>query len=91
MEFTIRNDKIYFVRAGEAGCISACGENSVRFQAAPSGKLLDQNWTLMPQEAPAKAWVEEHRAVLETGSMRATAARYPCCIPIVTPSLSTTA
>ena len=71
MGFQIRDDKIYFVRAGEAVCLSACGKDCIRFQAAPSGKLIEQNWTLMPQEAPAKAWLEEKRAVLETGEMRA--------------------
>ena len=71
MGFQIQDNKIFFVRAGEAVCLSACGKDCIRFQAAPSGKLIEQNWTLMPQEAPAKAWEEEGRAVLETGSMRA--------------------
>ena len=71
MSFSIKDNKIFFVRAGEAACLSACGKDCIRFQAAPSGKLIEQNWTLLPQEAPAKAWAEEGRAVLETGTMRA--------------------
>lgn len=71
MKFTIRDDKIFFVRSGEAGCISACGKDCIRFQAAPSGKLVDQNWTLIPRNVQARAWVEDGRAVLETGTMRA--------------------
>lgn len=71
MKFTIRDNKIFFVRKGEAGCISACGKDSIRFQAAPSGRLTEQNWTLIPRSAEARAWVEDGRAVLETGTMRA--------------------
>lgn len=71
MSFQILNDEIRFVRAGEVVRISACGKDCIRFQASPSGKLLDQNWTLMPGKAEAKAWEEEDRAVLETGAMRA--------------------
>ena len=71
MKIELKDNKIYMTRAGEAVCISACGKNSIRFQAAPSGKLIEQNWTLMPQEVPAKVWEEEDKAVLETGTMRA--------------------
>ena len=71
MSFQIVNNEIRFVRAGEIVRISACGKNCIRFQASPSGKLLDQDWTLLPGKAEARAWEEENRAVLETGSMRA--------------------
>ena len=71
MAFTIRDDSICFVRAGEAVRLSACGPDCVRFQAAPGGRILEQNWTLMPRTVPARAWAEEGRAVLETGNMRA--------------------
>ena len=71
MKIELKDNKIYMTRAGEAVCVSACGKNSIRFQAAPSGKLIEQNWTLMPQEVPAKVWEEEDKAVLETGTMRA--------------------
>ena len=71
MKFTVRDDQIFFRRQGEEGCLSACGENGIRFRAAPSGQPADRNWTLMPRQAQAAAWVEEGRAVLETGEMRA--------------------
>ena len=65
MSFQIVNGELRFVRAGEIVRISACGENCIRFQASPSGKLLEQDWTLLPGKAEAKAWEEENRAVLE--------------------------
>lgn len=70
MGFQIKDNAIEFVRAGEAVRISACGKDCIRFQSAPSGKIREQDWNLSFQKAEAKAWVEEHRAVLETGSMR---------------------
>ena len=72
MDFEIRNNEIYFMREGEAVRISACGKNSIRFQASPNCYIEEQDWTLMPQKVEAKAWVEENCANLETGEMRAT-------------------
>ena len=39
MSFSIKDNKIFFVRAGEAACLSACGKDCIRFQAAPSGLI----------------------------------------------------
>ncbi len=70
MKFEIRDNAIYFTRAGEWGKISACGKNCIRFQASPSGPVKEINWTLLPGEAKAKAWLEGNTAILETGDMR---------------------
>ena len=51
--------------------LSACGKNSIRFQASPNGRIENQDWTLMPRKAMASAWLENDFAVLENGSMRA--------------------
>lgn len=70
MKYEIRDDEIYFIRAGEWGRISACGRNSIRFQASPSGSVKEVNWTLMPAKEEAKAWLEGNTAILETGDMQ---------------------
>ncbi len=70
MRYEVKDNAIYFIREGEWGRISACGRNSIRFQASPSGPVKEQNWTLMPGEAAARAWLEEDTAILETGDMR---------------------
>lgn len=70
MSFEIQNNEIHFMREGEAVRISACGRNSIRFQASPNCRIDEQDWTLMPQRAEAKAWVEDNCAILETGEMR---------------------
>ena len=71
MSFEIRNNEIHFMREGEAVRISACGRNSIRFQASPNCGIDERNWTLMPQNVEAKAWLEEDSAILETGEIRA--------------------
>lgn len=71
MRFEIEDNAIYFTREGERGKISACGENSIRFQASPTGRLIDQDWTLMPYNVEAKAWQEGTYAVLKVGDMSA--------------------
>ena len=71
MSFQIKNNDIYFTRQGEIARLSVCGENSIRFQASPNCRIEDMNWTLMPRKAQARARIENDRAVLETGDMRA--------------------
>ncbi len=71
MNFKLGEHCILFQRAGETGKISACGRDSIRFQATASGKLTEQNWTLIPQNIPAKVWLKEGNAYLENGNMLA--------------------
>ncbi len=67
----IIGNEIHFHRAGEVVRISPCGENAIRFQASANCKILDLDYTLMPQVAEGKAFVEGNKAVLEVGTMRA--------------------
>lgn len=67
MEFRLGENCIYFQRAGETGKISACGKDSIRFQATASGQLAEQDWTLLPESVPAKVRIEKDRACLENG------------------------
>lgn len=71
MSFQIEKNEIFFTRQDEVVRLSACGKNSIRFQGSPNCRMEDQDWTLMPQSVDAKAWLEDHRAVLETGDLRA--------------------
>ncbi len=71
MSLKIIDNAVYLNRAGELVRVSACGNNCIRFQASPNCKIEDENWTLMPKETESSAWIEERRAILETGSMRA--------------------
>ncbi|MCH5210785.1 MAG: hypothetical protein J1F01_07460 [Oscillospiraceae bacterium] len=71
MGFKIENNEIYFTRQSEMVRLSVCGKNCIRFQASPNCSIEEQNWTLIPQKADAKARIEDNRAILETGDMRA--------------------
>lgn len=71
MGFQIIGQEIYFTRPGEAVRLSACGNNSIRFQASPNGQIAPQDWTLMPGHAEATACLTDAGAMLETGDMRA--------------------
>ncbi|MGM9936224.1 MAG: TIM-barrel domain-containing protein [Candidatus Ornithomonoglobus sp.] len=71
MDFKIENNEIYFICQGEIVRLSACGRNSIRFQASPNCCIENINRTLMPQNEAASARIENNRAILETGDMRA--------------------
>ncbi len=71
MSFEIKNGDIYFTRAGEAVRLSAVGRNSIRFQASPSCEIQELDYTLMPQRTESSARIEDGRAVLEVGALRA--------------------
>ena len=71
MRYEIKDNTIYFTRPGEWGRISACGRDSIRFQASPQGEVREQDWTLEPGQAQAKAWLEGDTAFLTTGEMQA--------------------
>ncbi len=67
----IINGEIWFNQPGETVKISACGKNSIRFQGSPNCKILPIDYTLMPQKVKSNAYIENDKAVLETGSLKA--------------------
>lgn len=69
MEFKLNEDRIIFVRGGERGIISACGNGCIRFQATASPELVSQDFTLMPKKTDAKTWMEGETACLQTGNL----------------------
>lgn len=71
MKFYEQDHMLYFIREGEIGRLSACGRDSIRFQAAPGGGIAEQDYTLMPQKMPAEIHMEKHRATVTNGSMTA--------------------
>lgn len=44
------NKGVLFSRNRELLRISACGRNSLRFEAFPDGRIIEENYTLMPQK-----------------------------------------
>ncbi len=71
MKFYERDNMLYFIREGETGRLSACGKDSIRFQASPGGEILEQDYTLMPQKMPARIVIEKRHAAVTNGNMTA--------------------
>lgn len=69
-EFTIKDNKIFFIREGETGVVSVPAEGCIRFQATASSKLISQDWTMIPKECPAKVWADNGDAYLQTGNLK---------------------
>ena len=67
---TIKDNSILFSRKGELVRISACGENAIRFQGFPDGKVIDEDYNLMPQKADAIIEDNGHWATLTCGKLK---------------------
>ncbi len=71
MKFYEKENRLYFAREGELVCLSACGRDSIRFQASPNGSILDQDYTLMPREMAGEIQIDKDRASIGNGNLRA--------------------
>ena len=71
MKFYEQDNMLYFIREGEFGRLSACGKDSIRFQASPHGEIVEQDHTLMPQKMTAQISVEKRSATVTNGNMTA--------------------
>lgn len=71
MVFYEQDNMMYFIREGEFGRLSACGKDSIRFQASPHGEIAEQDHILMPQKMTARISVEKRFAVVTNGNMTA--------------------
>jgi hypothetical protein len=67
----IVDNQIYFSRQGELIKLSSCGENTIRFQGFPDGKEIQENYTLLPGNAPVEIEEGEHHISMRCGTMRA--------------------
>ena len=50
----INKNEILFSRSGELVRITPCADNAIRFQGFPDCSVIDENYTLMPQDADCK-------------------------------------
>lgn len=71
MKFYEQDNMLYFIREGEYGRLSACGKDSIRFQASPNGEIVEQDHTLMPRKMAAQISVEKRFATVTNGNMTA--------------------
>lgn len=68
----VQEDKILLHKREEVVVIEAFGADTLRFRASPSGRIIDQDWTLLPQD-PVKVTTELHqnKAVINNGIISA--------------------
>jgi len=66
----IRENEILFTRYTELIRISACGKNAIRFQGFPDNRVIDENYTLMPQSADALIEEHDHCVTLTCGTLK---------------------
>lgn len=57
-------------RPGELVRVSACGKNAIRFQGFPDGRLIEEDYCLMPQPMPAEVENNGHWATLHCGRLQ---------------------
>ena len=68
----IRENCVLFSRTGELVRITACGKDAIRFQAFPDGKLIDENYTLLPGEGTLSVEEGERSARIANGALSVT-------------------
>lgn len=67
----INENEILFSRHCELVRITPCHKNAIRFQAFPDCRVIDENFTLMPQEAQAQINEEENAVSMTVGNLTA--------------------
>ncbi len=65
----IRDNEILYYHEGELIRLTPCGRNAVRFQAFPGGRVLEENYNLMPQEAEAEITDHDHYVTMTCGEL----------------------
>lgn len=57
------------MREGELARLSACGCDSIRFQASPDCEIVERDFTLVPQKMTAQITIEGSQASIKNGNM----------------------
>ena len=67
---TVSGNSVLFSRKGELVRVSACGRNAIRFQGFPDGKVIDEDYNLMPQNEKAVIENNGHWGSLTCGRLK---------------------
>lgn len=72
-KITIYKDKLVFQRKDELTVIEGYGRNCLRCRSTKNGKILDENWTLLPasDDAAVETSGDEKAAYIKNGMMSA--------------------
>ncbi|MCI8529123.1 MAG: hypothetical protein HFH82_08250 [Lachnospiraceae bacterium] len=72
MKIYQQDNMLYFMREGELVRLSACGKDSIRFQASPNCEIIQRDFTLIPQKMTAEITIAEEKATIRNGHLSAT-------------------
>ena len=68
----VADNKIIFQRRDEIVVLEAYGKDTLRFRSSPRGKIVDENWTLLPpQESDCEVELHNYKAVIKNGKISA--------------------
>lgn len=67
---TVKENSVLLSRKGELVRISAVGENAIRFQGFPDCRVVDEDYTLMPQKSEAIIEDKGHWATVTCGKLK---------------------
>ena len=67
---TIKNNELLLMRYTELIRITSCGNNAIRFQSFPDCRVIDEDYTLMPQTATAEIEEFPNYATLTCGTLK---------------------
>jgi alpha-D-xyloside xylohydrolase len=72
MIFQKFQNKIIGREGGEIICIESFGKDCLRFRGTTGKQIVDENWTLLPQdEMSAEIAIESNKAFIQNGNIRA--------------------
>ena len=66
---TVNKNELLYMRYTELIRITPCGNNGIRFQSFPDCKVIDENYTLMPQSTEAEINEYDNHVTLTNGKL----------------------
>ena len=71
MNAIFNNNEVLFKRNEDLIRITACAENSLRFEAFPDGEFFEENFTLMPKSLNLEINEKENKVEIKNGALSA--------------------
>lgn len=72
----VKENEVLFSRCGELIRIRGCGSNAIRFQSFPDCRVIEEDYTLMPQDVPVVIEEAENSVTLTCGKLQVTLEDY---------------
>jgi len=68
----IKENKVIFQKRNELAIIEPWGKDCLRFRSSPNARIIDENWSLIPQQkVRCSAVIEDDKAIIANGKISA--------------------